>query len=341
MRSSGILALGFFLALGALARTCRATELYVGVGASFAEDPEEGISEAFDAAFKKSGASVGRFVFVFENYTSKRGGNALIPLIFEKARGLPVYGACMGKGDYTPQSPAKGYPKKRGISVMVAGGDFRLQAEMVTTGPVKYFNNRDKKTNPEKFKREYQTFIDNRQKPGAELGRKLKFGPDQNLLIVVGQLHNPEITFFAKGLKESIPEGTPAIGAATMGGHVYMGEKPHRSATIGLLIGGKFKITEASCGPFWFGKNLPENYAKILREAVIEGNPEPDLVLGLLCASWKRGPVEEQHKAFVETLGKDVPFLGTYSGGEMFNDKKKGLIGGGAFGVIVAVKGLK
>jgi len=323
-----------------------ATEFQVGIGTSFSEDAAKGIAEAFDEAFGKFGETrKAKLVMVMENCTSARNARDARSMIFEKAKGLAVYGACMGKAGYAPLCPEKGFLKKRGICVMVLGGDFEFQAEMVQMGKVRYFNNRDRKTNPEKFQKDYQTFIDNRQKPGAELGKKFKFSPDRNLLTILGQLHNPEITFFAKGLKESIPEDVTVIGGATQGGCIYFKDKTFASSALGLRISGKFQMVQDMRGSFWNGKDLPKHLTGILETTAVKGVPKPDLIIGFLCASWQRGPMDEQHKALVAVLGKDVPLFGCYSGGEMGKhagrDKTKTLTGGGGFGVVVAIKGGK
>jgi len=328
------------------AQPLEATEFQVGIGTSFTEDPAKAITEAFDEAYGKFGQTGrAKLVLVMENCTSARNAREARSMIFEKAKGLPVYGACMGNAGYVPLSADKGFLKKRGITVMVLGGDFEFQAEMVEMGKVTYPNNRDRKENPEKFKKDYQTLIDNRQKPGAELGKKLKFGPDKNLLVILGQLHNPEIRFFANGLKESIPEEVTVIGGATQGGCTYFKDKTFPSAALGLRISGKFQIVQDMQGSFWDGKDLPKHLGGILETTAVKGVPKPDLLIGFLCASWQRGPMDEQHKALVAVLGKDAPLFGSYSGGEMGKhvgrDKTKTLTGGGAFGVVVAIKGEK
>lgn len=335
------LATAFFLGL---AGPVTATVFHVGIGFSQADNAEEGISEAYEQAFKALGEKTPRLILVTENYTGGRQGRNLIPLILEKAKGIPMVGAGLGEGDYTAQSPKTVFVRKRGINVLALAGDFEFQAETVAMGPVVYPNDRDRRNNPEKFAADEQTMIDNRQKPGAELGKKFQFGPDQNLLLIFGQLHNPEITYFAKGLDEVVPANITIAGAACQNGSVYHNGEALRSAALGVLIKGKFQIAQSMVGQFWDGQNLDKHFAGILKETAIDAVPQPDLVLGILCGSWHRGPIDAQHKALVETLGKDAPYYGTYGGGELGRMKNRRgemvLTGTGGCGVVTAIKGI-
>jgi hypothetical protein len=254
-----------------------------------------------------------------------------------------MYGAGLSSAPYSPLSRSKGFVKNvRGISVLVLGGDFEYQAEMIETGPVVYPNNRDRQANPEKFAQDRQTLVDNRQKPAEELGKRLKFGPGQNLLFVTGSLHNPEIVYAAQGLKAAIPTDTKlaVIGVAAQGGCTYFKDKTYRSAIMALVITGDFQATQGSVGPFPNTRDLDKHFTEVLKMAMPDlATQKPDLVLTVLCASWTGGPVEDQHKALVDFLPADVPFWGSYGGGEMFLSPTTGITGAGSCGVVVAIRG--
>lgn len=320
-------------------------EIYAGAGAAFLAEGQsagDAVAAAFDAARKSLGDRPAKLALVLENAISPAtGGDEALALVFEKAGDLPVFGAHMGAGNYTPMSLDLGFQDRKGMTVLLLGGDFDFEAHSLVMGPVRYASNKDKKDNPEKYASDIQTMVDNRQKPGAELAQKFAWGPDSNLLLVTGQLHNPEITYLSDGMREHIPAGVHVAGGATQGGYIYDRDKILKSAVLGLRISGKFKVFQGMRGPSWGKGEKPDkqrgDYLVEIFDGLKQETPAPAAIIAFLCASWRDSPLDMLHNIVSEQAPKGVPFFGTFSGGETGRFGDKGLTGGGAFAVITAI----
>ena len=121
--------------------------IYAGTGAAFLEEGQTAkdvVAAAFDAAWKSLGDRPAKLALVLENAISPAtGGDEALELVFEKAKGLPVFGAHMGAGNYTPMSLELGFQDKKGMTVLLLGGDFEFEAHSLAMGPVIYASNKD------------------------------------------------------------------------------------------------------------------------------------------------------------------------------------------------------
>ncbi len=313
---------------------------FAAVGTSFNNDPAAAVAEAYAQAFAKVGPfRTPRFALVEENY----GDSWLKPLVISEANGLPVYGASMGSNEYSVQSYDDGFIRQKGITVALIGGAFDMQVESIAMGPVDYGDP--------------QTMIDNRQVPAAELGARFSFKPDPNvgeLLFVIGSLHNPEITYFATGLAQSIPADVPVIGGAHYvpgsSGAIYKGSTTATSSALAIRLTGDFQVTQSMAGPYWQAETNPGYPPEMITQVatdIFNDMNTPDLAIAYLCASlrpWSdptlgQQYMNDQHQALVNVLPAASEYFGTYSGGEIgkFHNSTT-LTAGGAYVSILAIK---
>jgi len=348
--------LGAALAATFLICQAHASTLFVATGSSYNGDPTKAIEEAYGLAFKAFGDKRARFAVVIENTTNGRRAGPdnsqvmdtaqLREMVFKCAKGVPVYGMCTNHGPYQiislavppPEPPAIG----RGITVMLVGGDFDYQAEGISMGGLKWPGDTRKKMPEVKKALDdafAQSMIDNRVKPGEELGKKFTFGPDQNVMILMGNGHNPEIARFTEGMKKSIPDTIPIVGGASMSGPIYLKDRVLPDAMLALRLSGKFQMALDGCGPYWFATDKRAENLKAAIDRVFQRVEKPDLLLGFMCASWTGDePLTNHYATLKGALPAGVPFFGSLSGGEVGVVKGKPAMGG-AFCMLLAIRG--
>lgn len=310
------------------------------VGTSYNDDGPTAVEEAYAEAFAKLGSfRQARLAIVEENY-----GNSLTKsAVISEANGLEVYGASMGSGSYSVQSYDKGFVRHKGITVTLVGGTFDMQVETITMGPVVYGDE--------------QTMIDNRQVPGAEIGARFTFEADPSVgefLYVMGSLHNPEISYFATGLAQSIPADVPVIGGAHYvpgsSGVIYASDTTMTQSALVIQFCGDFEVSQSMAGPYWQAQDNPEVPVQNIMQTVTDITNEiaaPDLVISFICASqrpWSdpntgQQHMGEQHQGLIDSLPSSCEYFGTYSGGEMGKETgQNNLVAGGGYVSMLAVK---
>jgi len=283
------------------------SEIVVGTGFSVNNSATTAATEASQQAKTQLGGTQADVVIIWDSvyggYYNQSVSQQILNTVINQFPGAVVCGQSDGSG-YSGYTEDGITIDTTSICIIAIGGDVTVKAEYVTG----VRGDMDQATLESK---------------GAELANKLVPLPsDLRMIIVMGVLHNPGMTYLSNGMKTVIPANSPVIGGASSdwGGLVYASGSVHVESAIGIMLSGNFGANFALDIDQYSG---PSGEAAVAQET-INALPVGATKKGLIwfnCASRAAWPVTQQdrdnHLNAVKNVMGTTPIWGHWSGHEI------------------------
>lgn len=272
-----------------------AGELVAASALSTEADPVAAGKAAAEQARKGLGDKAAKLVLVFQSFPGPQQAQVLegVAAVFDKA----IIHGCSGLAAITTQ----GNPTGKAVGLLALGGDVEVAAASAKVAG-------------------------KHREAGKAIAEALPKMANARLLIVFGDCHVPRNKDLVEGAQEVLGKELPIIGGAVSGpsGNSFYKGEAVPGVAVGVLIGGDFKVAARSRG----GSDSEETVLRTAGEAAkaaaaeLKGRP----VAGLLFeCTGRRGRVKnlaDEMPILQEALGKDLPLIGFYGGGEIGPDEK-------------------
>jgi len=286
--------LALLLAVGLAAPA--AADLVAGSGLSTEADAVAAGKAAAEQAKKGLGDKAAKLVLVFQSFPGPDQAKVLegIASVFDKA----IIHGCSSLAAITD----KGNPRAKAVGLLALGGD----VEVATAVSPKTAGNKHKEA-------------------GKALAEALPKMANARLLILFGDCHLPTNKALTEGAQEVVGKELPIIGGAVSGptGNCFYKGELVPGVAVGILLGGDFKVVATSRPGADNEEMVLRTAGEAAKEALSQFGGRPTLGFLFECTG-RCGKVKDlaaEMPVLQEALGKELPLIGFYGGGEIGPEK--------------------